>query len=469
MRLAESAGLILDPWQQFILDVMLGEREDGKWAAREVAYLVARQNGKGGVLDALALAALFLLPEKEILHSAHEFKTAKKAYRNLKALIQGAPHLLARVERRGSRVVGFRHSNEDTSITLNDDSVIRYMARSNNTGRGFSSQRLIVDEAQECSEETRQALLYIVSAQPNPQIVFCGTVPGPKNNGEVFTSLRDRGRAGGDSTLAWMEWTPEPDADPMSWDAVLWSNPGLPYRITEETVEAERNAATTDEAFDGYCRERCSIWLDDSDEERPPPKMPAEAWAMTATSETVDLEPGCSFAVDVDKDGKSAAISVGVGSLDRPYVETIEFRDGTGWVPPRLVELVQKWKPVAVGINAAGAAGALVGAIRVAFREADPSIDVDLLVEMNASEYKAACGAFFLDVVEERLVRRMDGPLDLAGSDATERTIGSEGGWAWDRNSATVPISPLTSATIARALLPTQSKATDSESDFIVI
>jgi hypothetical protein len=41
------AGLILDPWQQFVLVNALGERADGRWAAFEVGVDVARQNGKG--------------------------------------------------------------------------------------------------------------------------------------------------------------------------------------------------------------------------------------------------------------------------------------------------------------------------------------------------------------------------------------------------------------------------------------
>src|SRR5512135_2349968 len=74
--LAASAGLTLDDWQAYSLDVALGERRDGKWSAFEVGLVVPRQNGKGGVLEARELAGLFLFDERLILHSAHEFKTA---------------------------------------------------------------------------------------------------------------------------------------------------------------------------------------------------------------------------------------------------------------------------------------------------------------------------------------------------------------------------------------------------------
>jgi hypothetical protein len=57
------------------------ERADGKWAAFEVGLNVARQNGKGSILEARELAGLFLLGERLIIHSAHEFATSLEAFR----------------------------------------------------------------------------------------------------------------------------------------------------------------------------------------------------------------------------------------------------------------------------------------------------------------------------------------------------------------------------------------------------
>src|SRR6185437_5434049 len=89
-RLAAAAGLVLDPWQAFVLDQGLGRREDRMWAAFEVALIVSRQNGKGSILEALELAALFLddFGVELILHSAHEFKTAAEAFLRVRALVE---------------------------------------------------------------------------------------------------------------------------------------------------------------------------------------------------------------------------------------------------------------------------------------------------------------------------------------------------------------------------------------------
>ena len=99
--LAARAGLHLDDWQEHVLDVGLGRRNDRMWAAFEVALIVARQNGKGSVLEALELAALFLddFGAELILHSAHEFKTAAEAFLRIRALIADNRQFESRVAR----------------------------------------------------------------------------------------------------------------------------------------------------------------------------------------------------------------------------------------------------------------------------------------------------------------------------------------------------------------------------------
>ncbi|MFE5189190.1 hypothetical protein [Streptomyces sp. NPDC056628] len=89
--LAARAGLILDPWQQHVLRVGMGEKPDGSWASFEVAVNVPRQNGKGGIIEARELWGLFIGGEELILHSAHEFKTAKNAFKRIERLIRQTP------------------------------------------------------------------------------------------------------------------------------------------------------------------------------------------------------------------------------------------------------------------------------------------------------------------------------------------------------------------------------------------
>ena len=124
VELAESAGLILDPWQQYVLEHSLGERRDGKWAAPEVGLCVPRQNGKGSILAARELAGLFLFDEELIIHSAHEQATASGQFQRLLDLIDGVPEFTRRMLRplrgKGAEVIRLRatagHKHQDITF-----------------------------------------------------------------------------------------------------------------------------------------------------------------------------------------------------------------------------------------------------------------------------------------------------------------------------------------------------------------
>lgn len=473
LALVGSAGLVLDPWQRMLVELVLSERADGRWECREVAYLVARQNGKGAVLEALALVGLFLLDEvREILFSAHEFKTAKKAYRQIRDRIKDAPHLLAQVERRGSRVVGFRQSNEDTSITLRDGTCLRFMARSSNTGRGFSPQMLVIDEAQECSEETRGALFYTLRAQPNPLVVWCGTAPHPvRNNSEAFRALRDRGRRGGDSSLGWVEWNPVGSDDP-TWsipggaaffDAAAEANPGLGFRITSETIEADANAAVTDEAWANLLRECFSVWPDD-------PADGGGAWlgvprgSWLAAERVLDgrgMDP-VTVALEVSTDFGSAALSVAGPCQHGEAIAVLAVSepattDLTGWLAECCGEAQRvSGRPIVVdeGSPADKLAGTLEAA-GITFTRA------------KTADVTTAASDLYLGIVEGRVVHRAgedQGALAAAAGHVVRRTAGDV--WLWDRRTGAVVL-PILAASLA--LWGSRQSIAEPEPDFIVV
>jgi hypothetical protein len=126
------AGLVLDPWQAFVLEHALGERADGRWAAFEVGVVVSRQNGKGAILEARELAGLFLLGERLVVHSAHQFDTSLEAFRRLLGLIEDTPDLDRRVKR-----VSRSHGEE--GIELKGGQRIRFRTRTKGGGRGFAA------------------------------------------------------------------------------------------------------------------------------------------------------------------------------------------------------------------------------------------------------------------------------------------------------------------------------------------
>src|SRR5690554_3371130 len=140
IELLEAANRPPDRWQaQALVDIM-GEREDGRWAASEAALIVPRQNGKGDVLLGKALHSMFLSPAKLILWSAHEFKTAREMFLRVQETIDGCDALRRLVRR-------VRTSHGEEGIELNDDTRLGFVARSRGSGRGFSPDELLLDEA----------------------------------------------------------------------------------------------------------------------------------------------------------------------------------------------------------------------------------------------------------------------------------------------------------------------------------
>lgn len=197
---AASAGLLLDPWQELVLNGALGELPGGKWAAPEVGLIVPRQNGKGGILEARELAGLFIFGERLILHSAHEFKTAAEAFLRLKELIVNTPDLLSQVKRGGIHTA---HGEE--GIELKSGQRIRFVARSTGSGRGFTGDLIVLDEAYNLSSANMSALLPTIAAKSihgNPQIWYTSSAPLPRQESDTLRRLCKRGRDGAREAMA---------------------------------------------------------------------------------------------------------------------------------------------------------------------------------------------------------------------------------------------------------------------------
>ena len=55
-ELSAAYGLVLEPWQENVLEGAMGENVNGMWAAKQVGVSCPRQNGKGAIIEARTLA-----------------------------------------------------------------------------------------------------------------------------------------------------------------------------------------------------------------------------------------------------------------------------------------------------------------------------------------------------------------------------------------------------------------------------
>lgn len=422
--LAAAAGLVLDPWQRYVLDRALGEKADGRWSAFEVGLIVPRQNGKGSVLEARELFGLFLAGERLILHSAHEHKTAKEAFLRIKALIQETPEL-------DRQVANYYQSNENTSIDLRNGARLRFVARSGGSARGFSADCVILDEAYNLPDEALAAMLPTMAARPNPQLWY--TSSAGTDSSEVLARVRKRG-TDGDARLAFFEWSAEKDSDPDDPMAWALANPGLGIRLDEDFILSERGALGPVE----FARERLGIW--DEAMARALVVDPAVWEALTGRSVPPDDEPPACLAVDRWLNG-ATSIAAAWRTPTGVHVElvAVDVTPDDSRVVQWITERAGKRIPVLIASDSTAAA--LVPDLRQA------RVRVDLV---GATDYARACVGFVDDIGREQLSHAGQVQVSAAMTGAKKRNIGVAGAWGWDRKSPSNDISPLVAVTLAR-------------------
>ena len=445
--LAASAGIVLDDWQAYVLDRSLGERAPDRWAAFEVGLIVSRQNGKGTVLEARELAGLFLFGEELILHSAHEFKTASDAFRRIAATIQDNRQFSRHVKR-------IRTANGSEMIELNGGQRLRFVARSAGSGRGFSADVVILDEAYELGDKEMEALLPTLSARPNPQVWYASTAGNPMS--VQLGRIRERGLRGGDQSLAFFEWSANEEDDPA--DPLTWAraNPGLGIRISPEYIARERATLSPD----GFARERLSI----GDYPSGGAQVRIEQWAACADPASRITGP-VALAFAVERDGSSAAIAVSGRRADgRGHGELTEPpRRGTAWLIPRVLELAAAHDPCVLVINPVAAAGAFEKELAEHGFSTKPGPGERRLQVVAAREYAQACGALAADVANDRWRHLGQGPLDAAVAGAQTRDLADA--WAWSWKHSRTDIAPLEAVTLARHGFATFGVKTAPEPD----
>ncbi|MEU8270143.1 hypothetical protein AB0B89_23665 [Sphaerisporangium sp. NPDC049002] len=443
--LAASAGLVLDPWQRLVLEHALGERAGGKWAAFEVGLIVSRQNGKGSILEARELAGLFLFGERLILHSAHEFKTAQEAFRRVLSLIENTPDM-------DRRVLRVRTSHGEEGIELRGGQRLRFVARSTGSGRGFTGDCVILDEAYNLPDASVDALMPTMSARPNPQLWYTSSAPDRDLAPcDQLARVRSRGLTGQDASLAFFEWSIDPHRgeckescrdhdDAQSPESWAKANPALGYRISGEHVAREQASMSAR----GFLRERLGVGNYPVD---------GAGWLVIGQAvwrSRIDLgsrsDGAVAFSADVTPDRSMGAISVAGWRADGLlHGEVVEHARGTGWMVNRLADLVERWKPSAVVIDGAGPAGSLIKPLEA--RGIEVSVP-------TAREVGQACSGFYDAVEQDRFRHLGQAPLDAALAGAEKRTLGDA--WAWARRGVSVDISPLVALTLAVWGLETQ-------------
>lgn len=431
MDLSAKFGRTLDGWQELILEAAMGERTDATWAAKRVGVTVPRQNGKSELLVARALAGALLFGEKKIVISAHQQDTAREAFAKLMEIIEADENsaLRSRLDPRFGRG-GVMNALNREAVRFTTGATIQFKARSGVGSKGFSSDCLLLDEAQILGSRAWTSINSTMSAMPNPQVWLLGTPPQDEDDSYTFEMVRKAALDGKSTSTAWCEWSADksdPSYDPAS-EYTRWSaNPAWNIRINHEVVQGEYETY----APDRFEQDRLGIWRDETSKAKR--LIPADAWTATAVTEAPDGIR--SLAITFDFDGSRQAVAGAVKHDAGIHVELVGAHSGSADLGTQsLVEWLtadparpERWRTLAtIAIAGGGEAGALHKAL------ADAGVPKQMMQVLTTPNVLAA-NAMLLDALRDRsLSHPAAGPGDpleasVAVCDQKIRT----GGWSW--------------------------------------
>lgn len=426
----------MDPWQQRVINSWLGRDKTDHFASTSAGLSVPRQNGKNALLEVRELYGMVTMNEK-ILHTAHEVKTARKAFLRLASFFENErqyPEL-------ADEVKFIRRTNGQEAIELWDGGSIEFSARSRGAARGFTVDTVVFDEAQELTDEQLEALLPTLAAAPsgNRQFIYTGTPPAPSCVGDVFKRQRDTAHAGTDEHMSWHEWSvaelPKDASADNLVELAYETNPALGYRITEDFVRKE--ALTM--SLDGFARERLGWWSANTSVSN---AISEELWASSAAPiNECPREGKKAFGVKFSPDGSVVALSVCRLPDDAPaWVECIgigSLVDGLKWLTDFLCTEQMEETTAAIAVDGRNGAGALLEKLKEIYSRRA------LLLPQTKGVIDAA--VIFEEALRDGSVKHWDGgennsqaALDESALHSYKRTIGRDGGWSYGGDTSAV-------------------------------
>jgi phage terminase large subunit-like protein len=440
--LAKAAGLILDPWQQFVIHQAFAENDVGGWSCFEVGLVVSRQNGKGSILEAAELAWLFLFHEQLIIHSAHLFETSREHFFRIKALIENTDEFRRQIR----KPTESRGAEEIQLLRAHGGGRLRFMTRKGGSTRGFTASKLVMDEAMYLDETMMAAGLPTMATVPDAQVWYTGSA-GMRHSTQL-ASVRRRAYAGGDAGLAYMEWAADPRpvdeggddrADPATWAK---ANPGLGIRISPDYIRKEA-AALGGPWSTAFGTERLGIG-DWPTEDEAWDVIPEVSWQAHADPDS-QIPDGSMIALGLhaDADRQVGTINVcGLRSDGRRHVEVVERHRGTSWMVDtvkRMAELKATWRPCVTVVLKTAAAATTITALEKA------KIPV---VSPSEAQYSQACGTFLEAFTEGDAVHLDQQSMNRAVGGARKRE-NVEGCWRWSQQLSTADVGPAIAGTLA--------------------
>ena len=423
--LADVYGLPPHPWQRLILDDWLALDDDGRLLNSLCVLPVPRQNGKTGVCDPRETWGLVRRGE-QILHTAQEYQTAKKAFDRLREKFgEKANDPMARYPELNRLVRRYTTSANQMVLDLKNGAHIEFRTRGSNSdmGRGGTFDLVVVDEAQSYTDEQDAALSPLNSAAPSgsPQTILMGTVPDPIKayKGEKFASIRAGLHENPYTGGCIHEWgAPEP-GDPTDVGRWYEYNPSLGYQLLENALLKDSRSMSPDT----FAREHLGWWPEAIATSAP---ILERDWSKCRT-DSPQKEGLVCYAVKFSPDGSVGTLAAchrpGEGA---PFIYVVDSRGlshGIGWFVETLTRVSRKAALVVIDGQS--------NAQTLTERLLAERVPKNAIVRPRAADVAAACSALS-NAVKERTVTHYGQPaLDSSATRSRRRSMGTGGGWGF--------------------------------------
>jgi phage terminase large subunit-like protein len=293
-ELAESIGLPLLPWQDFIIRDMTSISEDGMFRRRSNLVLTSRQQGKTHLARMMMLGHMFLFDSPNVLIMSSNRSMALDTFRQVAYAIEGSSELSKQVRQ-------IRYANGTESIELKNGHRLDVVAATRDGSRGRSASFLYIDEIREISEEGFRAATPTTRAKANSQSLYTS------NAGDAFSTvlndLRERAMSFPPETFGFYEYSAPQFCSITDRDGWAYSNPALGY-LFDESVLAE---AVSTQTVETTKTEMLCQWI--SSTQSPWPHMAVEDAADSDLK--LSVGPLTIFAFDVSPSRRDGSLCMG--------------------------------------------------------------------------------------------------------------------------------------------------------------
>lgn len=432
-KVGAALGWRFMPWQHRVAAVT-GEINPttGEYVHPVVVITVQRQAGKTVLVGANSIHRCLTSLDRECWYTAQTRTDARKNFMKLIRRVRRSPLAppFAKIrESNGSEAIEFTATGSSYGLFAPTDEALH----------GTANALVNVDEAWAFDTIEGAALLQAImptfSTVDGQLWIFSAAGDASST---WLRELVDAGRlaaaAPGDPTpgsMAYFEFGIPEHVDPADIDAVMAHHPANGFTLRRDALVAAASLMGPDE----FARAFGNRWAETS----APSAIPDLVWRMAAESGVELPAPGVlALALDVGKDGADAAIvacwrdASGIARL-----ELVDHREGTSWVTPRLVELVELHDPVAVRYDRMGPA------VAVGDEAYRAGVDIE---PMTTDEITGACAGMLAGLAARTIRYRPHPALSAAAAAASTRPVGDR--WVWARR-AGASIASLVAGTVA--------------------